>query len=93
MATKTSIIYLPCGMKNEVSPGNGKYFTLKELQTVVGGYIECLSLNNDMTMVVNEEGKLEGLPCNGLATEIACNSGFFDIIVGPALVCPAKFIR
>jgi len=90
---KTSIIYLPDGMKKEVSPQNGKYFTLKELQTIVGGYIECLFLNNDMTMVVNEEGKLEGLPCNDLATEIAWNSGFFDIIVGPALVCRAKFIK
>jgi hypothetical protein len=91
--TKISIIYLPGGMKNEVKPENGKYFTLKELQTIVGGYIECLSLDNAMTMVVNEEGKLDGLPCNGLATEIAYNSGFFDIIVGSALVCPSKFIK
>lgn len=94
-----SIIYLPGGIKNEVKPKNGKYFTLEELQTIVGGYIECVYLKDNMTMVVNEEGKLKGLPCNGLATEITYQNGFIDqngfvdVIVGPALVCQSKFIK
>ena len=90
---KASIIYLPSGMKTEVKPINGKYFKLEELQAIVGGYIECVYLNDGMTMVVNEEGKLKGLPCNDLATEIIRNSGIYDVIVGPALVCPSKLIK
>jgi len=90
---KASIIYLPGGIKNEVKPKNGKYFKLKELQTIVGGYIECVYLKDDMTMVVNEDGKLNGLPYNDLATKIMYKNGFFDVIVGPALVCPSKLIK
>jgi len=93
MTTKTSIIYLPGGMKNEVKPQNGKYFTLEELQSIVDGYIECVYLNDGMTMVVNEEGKLNNLPFNYSATEIAHNSGIFDAIVGAVLVCPSKLIK
>ena len=89
----TPVIYHPGMPYQAAAPENGKFFTLKELQTIVGGYIECLSLKNGMTMVVNEEGKLEGLPYNDLATDIAYNSGYMDIIVGIVLVCPNKFIR
>ena len=90
---KASVIYYPGMPHVPVEPENGKFFTLKELQTIVGGYIECLSLKNNMTMVVNEDGKLEGLPYNDLATAIAHDSGYADIIVGPALVCPNKLIK
>ena len=88
-----SIIYHPGMPYQAAAPENGKFFTLKELQAVVGGYIECLPLKTGMTMVVNEEGKLKGLPYNDLATAIAYNSGYMDIIVGSVLVCPDKLIR
>lgn len=38
--------------------------TLKELQSLVGGYIECLSLHNEKGMtdiILNEEGKINGM--------------------------------
>ena len=35
--------------------------TLKALQSAVGGYIETVTFSEDCTLVVNEEGKLQGL--------------------------------
>lgn len=55
--------------------------------------IECLYLKDKMIMVVNEEGKLDKLPYNDMATAIAYNSGYVDNIVGSVLVCPSKLIR
>ena len=88
-----SVIYHPDMKTEQVKPENGKYFKLEELQSIVGGYIECLYLKDNMTMVVNEEGKLDGLPFNNMATEIALNSGYFDNIVGSVLVCQTKLIK
>lgn len=50
----------------------------------VGGYIECVALNNGIDMWVNEEGKLDGLPLNLTATVIfGGNFGLGrDIIMG-----------
>lgn len=38
--------------------------TLEALQTEVGGYIETVTLTVDACLVVNEEGRLRGLPFN-----------------------------
>ena len=38
--------------------------SLKVLQTAVGGYVQAIDLNHTVTMWINEEGKLEGLPLN-----------------------------
>ena len=68
---------------------NGKTFSLDELKAFVGGWIECVTLNDKQVMIVNEEGKLNGLPYNLMATEIIklafqpCD----DFIVGDALLC------
>ena len=74
----------------EVSPKNeDKVFTLSELKEFVGGYIECIYLTPKQVMVINEEGKLIGLPYNVVATE-AFRMAFQptdDFIVGDALLC------
>jgi len=49
--------------------------SLNDFQTLVGGYIEVVSpkalkLPNSFVMVVNEEGRLIGLPINPLASKI-----------------------
>ena len=54
-----------------VRPKNGAEFTLQELQSYVGGYIEAVRLDDDTVMWVNEEGKLKGLPPNAQATVMA----------------------
>lgn len=50
---------------------------LETLQTLVGGYIEPLTLVDGLVMIVNEEGKLHGLDENFLMQN--------DMILGPAL--------
>ena len=65
--------------------------TLDALQGAVGGWIECWWLGEagflDLDMFINEEGKLDGLSFNVVATRL---SGIFtlgDCIVGDAVVC------
>jgi hypothetical protein len=77
------------GIKTVIRPKNGKKFSLDELQTYVGGYIEIVALkpgNGHATMYINEEGKLKGLPYNPQATKIAVIDDYGDFIVGNAIV-------
>ena len=71
-----------------VKPKDNKYFSLEEMQSFVGGLIEIIYIYEpvEMIMVLNEEGKLEDLPVNPIATGIALN-GISDIIVGNVLMC------
>lgn len=55
---------------------------LEALQDVVDGYIEQITLiQGKAAMLVNEEGRLRGMPSNTLASLVAGIS-----IVGPALL-------
>lgn len=81
------------GEEQEISPENGKYFKLKELQVLVGGYIETISVATNQLMVVNEEEKLLKLPYNQKATQIAFENCVFDMIVGDALICMSNEIK
>lgn len=57
------------GTQVEVQPINGDKFSLEEMQTVVGGYIEIVALDKVGTvMVVNEEGF--NLPVNEKASRL-----------------------
>ena len=38
--------------------------TLQSLQTLVGGYIETVTLHDNVVLICNEEGKIAGLPPN-----------------------------
>jgi hypothetical protein len=60
----------------------------KTLSDAVGGMIEAVSLPSGMTLWVNEEGKLNGLPVNRVATELLTREfgQKFDIIVGNAII-------
>ena len=65
-------------------------YKLDELNSVVKGYIEVVVLdrysNNDLLiMIVNEEGLLENLPVNLLASQVAQKP-----IVGDVLVCKSN---
>ena len=56
------------GKEKVVHPENGTDFSLKEMQTIVGGYIEIVTDRNGDYLVCNEEGKLMGLPINHKAS-------------------------
>ncbi len=67
----------------------GRTPTLAWLQAQVGGLIESVKvcLNGSCVMLVNEEGRLRGLPFNSPATELSRNN---SLIVGDAVVMKAE---
>jgi hypothetical protein len=64
---------------------------LKEMQDCVGGRIEFVYLPENKILVVNEEGKLNDLPLNGLAT-MKFWDNIRDMIVGNVLLIDQKYI-
>lgn len=75
------------GDVQEVFPQNKKTFSLDELQGFVQGYIEMVGIGTDHYMILNEEGKLNGLDLNVKATEIfQKHYGATDVIVGDVLL-------
>ncbi len=75
-----------------VTPKNGSIFSLEELQAVVEGYIEIIRVDATTLMILNEEGKLHGLPFNVKATDLVRNILVGDFIVGNVLVAPNVMI-
>lgn len=51
--------------------------TLDQLQSAVGGWVQAIDLSNTLTMWLNEEGKVEGLPHNTVA------QWYWDMAFGP----------
>ena len=68
--------------------------TLESAQEFVGGYVEGIPFPNGDYLIVNEEGKLMGLPLNPEATALwratFDNDNFItgrkDFVVGPAIL-------
>lgn len=83
-----AILIKPNGEQTKVFPSNGR-FTLEELQSLVGGYIEMLPLPNGKEMYINEDGKSLGLQQNDVATGYGILAGIADddFIVGNAVIC------
>lgn len=61
------------GSIKRIAP-TGKYFTLHEIQSYVGGSFECSHCpcftGDRRVMLVNEDGSAKNLPVNRLATEL-----------------------
>ncbi len=70
-------------------PKDGKKFTLVELQAFVGGYTELVRLPGEVDLFCNEEGLLQSLPHNIIASALAsegmgCPMNIVgDVIMGP----------
>lgn len=64
--------------------------SLDDLQRIVGGYIEVAIVNiegQSCHMIMNEEGKLKGLPLNPTATSLYQEThGPIDVINGTVLL-------
>ena len=66
---------------------------LKKAQDFVGGMVECITFPNGDLLIINEEGKLMGLPLNPEATLLwrmtfdndNYVTGRKDFVVGPAI--------
>ena len=82
------------GSEITVTPKNGKTFELTEMQESVDGYIEFLYLDKDSIMVVNEEGRLNGLGFNLSATNLVRERLKANhIIVGNVMVVPRSMVN
>ena len=81
-------LYKTNGEIIEMKPENGSDFSLEELKCVTDGLLELVYLDSETMMVVDEEGKLKGLPYNENATDVFRKQypDRNDYIVGNALV-------
>ena len=68
----------------EILP-NVSISTLKEMQELVGGYIEFVYTEKKLVLIVNEEGLIISLPVNQMASEIADQVIVGDVIEVPEL--------
>ena len=74
---------------------------LKAAQDFVGGYVEGIQFPNGDYLIINEEGKLIGLPINEQATklwkETFDNDNFItgrnDFVVGPAILIKKSALK
>lgn len=55
--------------------------SLEEAQRLVGGFVEMITLDDGDQLLVDEDGRIKGLPVNSIATLIAKR-----LIVGRALL-------
>ena len=89
---KNSIIR-PGGLIEKISP-QGEFYTLKEMQELVGGLIQMIRIPGNRTIVLNEEGKLLGLDFNLTATSLYKGYLFEgDYLVGNILVIEDKYLN
>ena len=74
---------------------------LKTAQDFVGGYVEGITFPNGDYLIVNEEGKLMGLPLNPEATALWRMTftkqnyviGYDDWVCGPAILIKHKALK
>lgn len=78
-----------------VTPANGTNFSGEEINKIVGGYFERVSLGDKHEMWLNEDGKSMGLPINVGATGLFLMAHTFssDVIVGDVLICAPGEVR
>ena len=89
-----AFVYKTTGEIIPVFPKNGNDFTLFEMQSLVNGCIEILSLKDGQFMIVNEEGKLFDFEENVQATALfRLSYNTTDYIVGDCIVTPAQYIH
>ena len=70
----------------------------KAVSKFVGGMVECVTFPNGDLLLLNEEGKLMGLPLNEKASKLWKDTfdndnyitGRDDFVVGPAILIRAK---
>ena len=75
--------------------------TLKSAEDFVCGYVEGITFPNGDYLIINEEGKLMGLPINEQATklwkETFDNDNFItgrnDFVVGPAILIKKQALK
>ena len=92
--TRAKVLKIPARGEwsfDEVETDGEGGITLEAMQSMVGGYIErwCLQGHglDGLDLILNEEGKLDGLSYNPKATILSMILMHDDCIVGDAFVC------
>lgn len=67
-------LYKTNGEVVEITPANGKKFTLEEAQKYVDGYVELVRLKHREQLICNEEAICLDMPYNKKATEVLAES-------------------
>ena len=84
-----SIIYTTIGTVEEVFPEDKQSFSLKEIQSFVGGYVERISNSNSTDIVlVNEEARIKKLPFN-----VNASSSLGINLFGNVFVCEDEHLK
>jgi hypothetical protein len=72
------------GSAERIKP-SGEYWSLEEMQTLVGGYVEVVRTHTGHWLIIDEEGKLKNKQPNVIATMLY-QWGGRDCIAGDALL-------
>jgi hypothetical protein len=81
------VILIPVKGAPEVVELTQEFVDYDTISNGVEGWIESVSLEDNLNLWVNEEGKVNSLPYNNLATVLwEAYYGFTDVIMGPAVV-------
>lgn len=95
-------VYEADGRVFEIEPNDGKHFTLKEMQGIVGGTIDIQRLPKDgKIIIVNDNGFGEGLPVNEKASEVWRRNypiaeyphNNLEQLVGNVIVCDDSMVQ
>ena len=92
---QATVIY-PDGDVDSVSLQDSEESRLRQLQELVGGYIETVSLPGERCMVINENGKDGPHMINNTATAIAHEAQAImpsDYIAGVAVILPVEVLE
>ena len=87
---------LPNGEVDSVALPQDEDARLRQLQELVGGYIETVALPGERCMVINENGKDGPHMINHTATAIAHEAEAImarDYIAGVAVILPAEVLQ
>ena len=86
-------LVIPTDEVEPIQPAESAGGSLEVLQAIVGGYIDLVKIGShegySIDLVINDEGKVHGLPKNSRATVLAAETGAIrlgDFIAGPAAV-------
>ena len=85
-------VLVRCGIMRPIHPMNGEYYTMLELQHMVGGNVEFITMG-DKVLVVDEDGKLKGKLPNQIATGWLIMDGYNDFVAGDAALINRKHIH
>ena len=95
MIITASLIH-PNGEVDSISLPEDEEARLRQLQDLVGGYIEVVALPGERHMVINENGKDGPHMINHTATAIAHEAESImptDYIAGVAVIIPAEVLQ